>query len=83
MDPLIIVVCQVVNFLILVFLLKKFLFGRILDAMKRREERIRKRISEAKEAKEAEETVTLDNGSIRSFNSDNFRVPTFVRKQMD
>jgi len=35
------------------------------------------------ETKEAEETVMMDNGSIRSFNSDNFRVPTFVRKQMD
>ena len=30
-----------------------------------------------------DETVVVDNGSIRSFNSDNFRVPTFVRKQMD
>jgi cell division protein FtsZ len=30
-----------------------------------------------------EKTITMDNGSIRSFNSDNFRVPTFVRKQMD
>jgi cell division protein FtsZ len=29
------------------------------------------------------ETVVMDNGSIRSFNTDNFRVPTFVRKQMD
>ena len=35
------------------------------------------------EARDAEETVAMDNGSIRSFNSDNFRVPTFVRKQMD
>ena len=35
------------------------------------------------EAKEAEENVMMDNGSIRSFSSDNFRVPTFVRKQMD
>jgi cell division protein FtsZ len=32
---------------------------------------------------ETEETVVIDNGSIRSFNSDNFKVPTFVRKQMD
>jgi cell division protein FtsZ len=35
------------------------------------------------EKKEEEETVVIDNGSIRSFNTDNFRVPTFVRKQMD
>ena len=32
---------------------------------------------------EHEETVVIDNGSIRSFNSDNFRTPTFVRKQLD
>ncbi|UCG51884.1 MAG: cell division protein FtsZ [Candidatus Latescibacterota bacterium] len=32
---------------------------------------------------EEEETVVIDNGSIRSFNTDNFRIPTFVRKQMD
>jgi cell division protein FtsZ len=34
-------------------------------------------------ATEEDETVVIDNGSIRSFNTDNFRVPTFVRKQMD
>jgi hypothetical protein len=32
---------------------------------------------------EEEETIIMDNGSIRSFNSDKFRVPTFVRKQID
>ncbi len=30
-----------------------------------------------------DETVMMDNGSIRSFNTDNFRTPTFVRKQID
>jgi cell division protein FtsZ len=32
---------------------------------------------------EDDETIIMDNGSIRSFNSDKFRVPTFVRKQID
>ena len=32
---------------------------------------------------EEDETIVMDNGSIRSFNTDNFRVPTFVRKQID
>ncbi len=32
---------------------------------------------------EDEETIVIDNGSIRSFNTDNFRAPTFVRKQVD
>lgn len=32
---------------------------------------------------DADEPVIMDNGSIRSFNTEAFRVPTFVRKQMD
>ena len=35
------------------------------------------------ELEKTEETVIIDNGSIRSFDTDDFRVPTFVRKQMD
>jgi hypothetical protein len=35
------------------------------------------------EPDEADEPVIMDNGSIRSFNTEAFRVPTFVRKQMD
>jgi len=38
--------------------------------------------SEDSEAQE-DETIIMDNGSIRTFNSDKFRVPTFVRKQID
>jgi len=35
-------------------------------------------------SEEAEdETIVVDNGSIQSFNTDHFRVPTFVRKQID
>lgn len=30
-----------------------------------------------------DDAIVMDNGSIRSFNTDNFRVPTFVRKQID
>ena len=32
---------------------------------------------------ERQAAVVIDNGCIRSFNTDNFRVPTFVRKQLD
>jgi len=50
------VVAQIVNFLILVFLLKVFLYGRILNAMDAREERIASRLKEAeRKRKEAEE----------------------------
>jgi cell division protein FtsZ len=37
----------------------------------------------AEDPEESDEPVIMDNGSIRSFNPEVFRVPTFVRKQMD
>jgi cell division protein FtsZ len=37
----------------------------------------------ADETEVSDEPVIMDNGSIRSFNPEVFRVPTFVRKQMD
>ena len=37
----------------------------------------------AAEPEEGDEPVIMDNGSIRSFNTEVFRIPTFVRKQMD
>jgi cell division protein FtsZ len=39
--------------------------------------------NETRGEEEKKETILMDNGSIRSFNSDKFRVPTFVRKQID
>jgi cell division protein FtsZ len=39
--------------------------------------------SEKELEKAKEETIFADGGSIRSFNTDRFRIPTFVRKQMD
>jgi cell division protein FtsZ len=30
-----------------------------------------------------EETIVIDTGSIRTFNTDNYKAPTFVRKQVD
>jgi F-type H+-transporting ATPase subunit b len=50
------VVAQIVNFLILVALLKHFLYGRIIDAMDQREQKIAARMEEAeKKRREAEE----------------------------
>ncbi len=49
------VAAQIVNFLILVFLLKHFLYDRILQAMDKREERIRNRLEEAESKKEEAE----------------------------
>lgn len=50
------VVAQIVNFLVLVWLLQRVLYAPITDAMRRREERIEERLSEARAArKEAED----------------------------
>jgi F-type H+-transporting ATPase subunit b len=49
------VVAQIINFLILVALLKHFLYGRIIKAMDQREERINSRLEEAKKKKQEAE----------------------------
>ena len=49
------VIAQIVNFLILVFLLKYFLYDRIIKAMDDREERIHLRLKEAEEKKQEAE----------------------------
>jgi F-type H+-transporting ATPase subunit b len=52
------VVAQIVNFLVLVWLLKHFLYGRIVSAMDEREEKIRSSIEEADAKKqEAQEEM--------------------------
>lgn len=54
------VVAQIVNFLILVFLLKHFLYGRIIKAMNQREEKIASRLEEAeKKQREAEQEAEI------------------------
>lgn len=49
------VIAQIVNFLILVFLLKYFLYDRIVKAMDEREQRIQLRLKEAEEKKQEAE----------------------------
>jgi len=46
------VLAQIFNFLILVYLLKRFLYGRIIAAMNEREERIATRLEEAEKKKQ-------------------------------
>lgn len=50
------VAAQIVNFLVLVWLLQRFLYGPVVRAMDRREQRIADRLREAQEEKEAAET---------------------------
>lgn len=67
------VAAQIVNFLVLVWLLQRFLYKPITNAMRRREERIEERLEEAKSARrEAEE---------RSWNLDEERSKLEARKE--
>jgi len=49
------VIAQIVNFLILIFLLKKFLYAPIRRAMQGREERVRAQVAEAEQARKSAE----------------------------
>lgn len=49
------VAAQIVNFLVLVWLLKRFLYTPISNAMRRREDRIEERLAEARKAREEAE----------------------------
>ena len=58
MDKWLTVAAQIVNFLILVWLLKRFLYGRILKAMDDRQAKIAKQLSDAEEQRsEAEQSA--------------------------
>ena len=49
------VLAQIINFLVLVYLLKRFLYGRIIRAMDERERKIALRLEEAQGRKEEAE----------------------------
>lgn len=56
------VTAQIVNFLILVWLLKRFLYRPVIDAMARREERIAARLEEAQQREREAEARSRDYG---------------------
>jgi F-type H+-transporting ATPase subunit b len=51
------VIAQIVNFLILAWLLKRFLYAPVIAAMQKREERIRTRLAEAQQREEQAEAA--------------------------
>lgn len=64
------VVAQIINFLILVFLLKHFLYGRIINAMDQREARITSRLEDAEvQRKEAENEAAMFKLRNQNFES--------------
>lgn len=59
------IAAQIVNFLILVWLLRRFLYGPITDAMAKREQKIRDRLHDAAETKRAAEAEAMRLKEIR------------------
>ncbi len=78
------VVAQIVNFLILVALLKIFLYDRIIAAMDRREERIRSRLETAEEKRaEAERERRTYEGRRREMESKREEILKSAREEAE
>jgi F-type H+-transporting ATPase subunit b len=78
------VIAQIVNFLILVFLLKYFLYDRIVKAMDEREQRIQLRLKEAEEKKqEAEQEARSYLEKNRDFDAKREEMLAQAKKEAD
>ncbi|MBE7446818.1 MAG: hypothetical protein HS132_16960 [Planctomycetia bacterium] len=78
------VLSQVINFLILVFLLKYFLYGRIISAMNAREQKIASRLHEADNKRaEAEEERELYRKKNTEFNNKREEMLTQAREEAE
>lgn len=65
----------IINLLVLYFLMKKFLFGRVNDILKKREEAIRKQFEDAQAAEdEANELKTQCESSLASAQADSAQI---------
>jgi F-type H+-transporting ATPase subunit b len=75
---------QIINFLILIFLLKKFLYGPIIRAMDAREEKIASRLEEAKKKQvEAEYEVELYREKSRALDENRAKFIDEARKEAE
>ena len=78
------VVAQIVNFLILVFLLKYFLYDRVIRAMDQREQKIQQRLQEAEEKKqEAEQEAEAYGKKNRDFDAKREEMLAQARNEAD
>src|SRR5665648_554544 len=59
------IIAQIINFLILIYLLKRFLFNRIIQIMDEREKQITDQMQDAKTAKEAAQKELDEQQRIR------------------
>ena len=75
---------QIVNFLILVALLKRFLYQPVLDAMDRREERIAARLAEAEQReRQAKEEATRYQRRLDAFDQERDALLTRTREDVE
>lgn len=75
---------QIINFLILVFLLKHFLYGPIIRAMDRREQKITDRLSEAQASKkEAERQKSEFEDQLRELQQQKDSILTEAREKAE
>jgi len=78
------VVAQIVNFLVLVFLLKYFLYDRVIRAMDQREQKIQQRLQEAEEKKqEAEQEAEAYGKKNRDFDAKREEMLAQAKKEAD
>ena len=64
-DP-ILLVAQIVNFLIIFFILKKFLYKSVLDLLKKRQNKIKEGLEQAEEARIRLDKVVIEEKNILS-----------------
>jgi F-type H+-transporting ATPase subunit b len=78
------VVAQIVNFLILIVLLKVFLYDRIVKAMDAREEKIRERLSEAaRREAEAEKQAEILRQKNRTFDEEHAEMLSRLKAEVE
>lgn len=78
------VIAQIVNFLVLVWLLKRFLYQPVIDAMDRREQRIAERLKQAEQREQLATAATQDyQHRIASLEQDKANLIATAKKEAE
>lgn len=78
------VIAQIINFLVLVWLLKKFLYQKVLDILEERKRLVMKQIAEAEEkAKKAEEMSKSYDKRLKSLEEETEKVLRLTKQEAD
>ncbi len=78
------VIAQIINFLVLVYLLKRFLYGPIITAMDKRQEKIELRLEGARKKKEeARQEAELLHKKNREFDAGHEEMLSQIKKEAE